>query len=356
MRTTTSKPFCSNGSLPEGLPTDVLQQSTVWARFMAWLLGKENVEFWETFDEEGQRLATAWVYLYRMRFQAYWVYVARGPVHTKESAAVFLLEQIALAHTCAVWVRWDPLVEGDKARTWLPSAQSAHASFHPKSTLLLDLTLDDEALLAQMKSKGRYNIRLARKKGVEVFGWTMREGTWQPLQEETPDLSLQDAVQIYTDISQETTARDGFSGHGARYFSAFLTEMPEHAQLFLARAEGEWIAGGLFTTVHGIGTYYYGASSNRQRSKMAPYLVQWTAIQYAKQQGCHAYDFLGVATPDSTDPSDLALLGVTDFKLKFGGMIRTGGYSWEKVQSPLWFFAIRTMKRLRGILSTVRKP
>jgi hypothetical protein len=36
---------------------------------------------------------------------------------------------------------------------------------HPKATLLVDLARDEEALLAGMKSRTRYNIRLAQPRG-----------------------------------------------------------------------------------------------------------------------------------------------------------------------------------------------
>ena len=60
--------------------------------------------------------------------------------------------------------------DGAEQRSWLeeqgfiPSEQSVQ----PRRTIAIDLTLDEEAILAQMKSKTRYNIRLAQRKDVSV--------------------------------------------------------------------------------------------------------------------------------------------------------------------------------------------
>lgn len=335
-----------------------LQQTPVWARFMAWLLGNDHVEFWTLRDGNGTLRAASWVYAYPLKWGKYWLYAARGPVlmrGQKEDAARQLLNAVRKAHPGAVWLRWDPLFTDDTAKNWQEGAMPAHASFHPKSTLVLDLNLGSEALLAQMKPKGRYNIRVAQKKGVRVHGWSMTDEGWQAMTEAAPVLERSEAVDIYTRLSRETTSRDGFSGHNAAYFDAFLTTMAGHSFLLLAEVEGHWIAGGIFTLLQGVCTYYYGASSNAHREKMAPYLVQWAAIEHALAEGCHTYDFLGIATPGSTHPSDLALSGVTDFKGKFGGIILTRGRSWEKIMHPALFWGIRAAKNLRPFLSRVRR-
>jgi len=332
-----------------------LHQTMVWARFMAWLLGPENVEFYDGENGEDHARAQSFVYVYPLPLGTSWLYTPRGPLTIGgTSAAQQLLSEASMRHPNAVWTRWDPLSDEGESKGLMHGSREAHAHFHPLSTLLLNLTQSEEEILAQMKPKGRYNIRLAEKKGVQVFAWSIQQGQWTALDEGAPTLSFEEAVMHFTQLARETTARDKFSGHSASYYKNFLTSLDEHAFLLLARFEGTWIAGGLFTIAGETCTYYYGASGSAHRAVMAPYLVQWSAIVRAKKHGCAWYDFLGIATPDSPAEEDRSLAGVTDFKRKFGGEVRTGGRAFEKIHRPWLFFLIRSVKTSRKFLSRLR--
>jgi len=67
-----------------------------------------------------------------------------------------------------------------------------------------------------MKPKGRYNIRLAEKKGVRV---------------ERAEKTLEN-IQIYFELMQETTNRDNFSGNSLSYYETFLKELDTSFLLF----------------------------------------------------------------------------------------------------------------------------
>ncbi len=166
----------------------------------------------------------------------------------------------------------------------------------PEFTNILDITKTDDELLAEMKPKGRYNIKLAEKKGVVV-----REGTPAEIEE-------------FYHLLEITTQRDGFRANGLEYYKSFVNDLP-FVRFLVAVHENEIIAGGIFTYSGKQALYYYGASASHKRNLMAPYLLQWEALRYGKSKGCTYYDFMGIANPqNSNDP----LAGVTDFKLKFG--------------------------------------
>ena len=147
-----------------------------------------------------------------------------------------------------------------------------------------------------MKPKGRYNIKLARKKWVVVE--QMDSHIWN--------------ITKFHKLMSETTARDSFAGNTLEYYKVFLESL-ENAQMFFAYHEQEIIAAGIFVVEGDVMTYYYGASSNHKRNLMAPYLLQWTAIEHAMKRGWKIYDFLGVAGDDEVNSS---LSWVTDFKMK----------------------------------------
>lgn len=198
----------------------------------------------------------------------------------------------------------------------------------PEHTLVLDLQKSEEELLAEMKSKGRYNIRLAEKKGVEIF--------------ESSD------VAAFHQILQETTERDEFSGHPKVIYKKMLENFGADGLLLLARYEGEIIAGGIFLFSGDTATYYYGASSNLHRNVMAPYLVQWRAIQEARKRVCRWYDFLGIAPEElGQDGKAHRLQGVSAFKEKFGGSRVQYAPAFEVIHSPSMYTCIRFLQKIR---------
>ena len=168
-------------------------------------------------------------------------------------------------------------------------------------TVILDLQKPEEALLAAMKPKWRYNIRLAEKKGVEVT----REGA--------------EALEHFYALYLETARRDGIAIHPLSYYRR-LFETPRDASadlsVWVARYEGKPIAA-IITLFHeGRATYLYGASSGEHRNLMPAYALQWKAIEAAKAAGCADYDCFGIPPDDSPDHP---MAGLYLFKTGFGG-------------------------------------
>lgn len=216
----------------------------------------------------------------------------------------------------------------------------AHAHYQPENTLVVDLSGTEEEILAQMKAKGRYNIKLAEKKGVEVI-------------EAGVEIGLEEGVAAFYDLLKETTERDKFGGHAARYYLKMLEILgPERAKLYLARYEGVIIAGVLVTFFGDLAIYYFGASGNQHRNVMAPYLLQWRAMLEAKKRGCRWYDFLGTAPLSEGENEEFTYdaghewAGVTEFKLKFGGEKVDFCPGAEKIYDRLFYWAMRLRKRV----------
>jgi lipid II:glycine glycyltransferase (peptidoglycan interpeptide bridge formation enzyme) len=97
-------------------------------------------------------------------------------------------------------------------------------------------------------------------------------------------------------LLSETTKRDDFFQNSRAYYTSFLHTIRDGniGGLLFAEFEGRIIAAGIFVYHHSIALYYYGASVSdvEIRKHMAPYLIQWTAIQEGKSRGCAIYDFL----------------------------------------------------------------
>ena len=99
-----------------------------------------------------------------------------------------------------------------------------YKKFIPPYTALIDLTQNQEEILAAMKPKGRYNIRLAQKNGVQ--GRLVEKS--------------RENIKIFYDLMRETTSRDHFSGNTLAYYQTFLEQ--ENAFLFFAEHEEEILA------------------------------------------------------------------------------------------------------------------
>ena len=220
--------------------------------------------------------------------------------------------------------RADPLgqaVTADwRARGWRFSAEQIQF----RNTVLVDLSAPEDEILARMKQKTRYNIRLAARKGVTVRPAARQD--WQLL------------YRMYA----ETAARDGFIIRPEAYYRTvweiFSAAETPHAEALLAEVDGEAAAGLWLFTFGGQGYYVYGMSRLRHRKKMPTYLLQWEAMRRAKARGCTVYDMWGA--PDVFGESD-SMWGVYRFKRGFGGEVRRTPGAWDYAPRP-WLYRLYT--------------
>ncbi len=333
-----------------------LHQLSSWGEFQAgrgtewrfWIIG---------LFREGILSGGSLVLRRKLPFGKCWLYLPKGPLldYDEKSAEnrlnVLLQELQSLGkRENAVFLRVEPglIKHGPEGLgrqlifDWKKTGfRPAHAHYQPEQTLVLDLRGTEKDILAQMKPKGRYNIKLAEKKGIQV----LLAGT---------DLPLQDAVKEFYTLLSETTSRDSFSGHPANYYLEMLEKLGEdQVKLYLAQYEGKFIAGIIVTFYKNLAIYYFGASANQYRNVMAPYLLQWEAVKQAKKNGQDWYDFLGTAplaeeNGEYNYDSKHAWAGVTEFKLKFGGRKVDFFPGMEKVYQPLWYWLIRLRKMFSG--------
>ena len=177
---------------------------------------------------------------------------------------------------------------------------------------MVDLRPSPDDILAQMKQKTRYNIRLAAKKDV-----TVRRG------------SLKD-IPVFNKLMRQTGERDQFGVHTPMYYyAAFeIFEPMDQVALFLAEYEGRPLAGVMVFALGETAAYLYGASSSEERQRMPTYAVQWAAMEWAKTRGCRQYDLWGIPdAPEEELEASFAdrhdgLWGVYRFKRGFGGQIQ----------------------------------
>jgi len=249
-------------------------------------------------------------------------YIPKGPLGS-DLEHLWPLVDAVCREKRAVFVKaepdaWEGEFSGTEQLKQAGFRPSAHA-LQPRRTIVLDLSGDDDQILARMKQKTRYNIRLAAKKDVVV----------EP----------SDDLETFGRLMEVTGERDEFGVHTQDYYQrAYELFHPSgKCQLFLATYNGQPLAGLMAFASGERAWYLYGASNNQERNRMPTYLIQWEAIRWAKDKGCTSYDLWGV--PDYAEEeletnfskrSD-GLWGVYRFKRGFGGELRRASSAWDKV-------------------------
>jgi lipid II:glycine glycyltransferase (peptidoglycan interpeptide bridge formation enzyme) len=217
-----------------------------------------------------------------------------------------------------------------------PPLVRAVADVQPPDTVLVDLRPSEEAMLAAMKSKWRYNVRLAEKKGVVV------------------EAAGIEGIPAFYELYRETARRDRIALHPEGYYSRLFSLAAERGgsgrggapdlRLWIARSEGRALAA-IITLFSGEeAVYLYGASSDEKRNLMPAYALQWAAMRAAKAAGCSRYDLFGI--PPSADP-DHPMAGLYRFKTGFGGVIAHRAGSWDYPLARLPYAAFRAAEGLR---------
>jgi peptidoglycan pentaglycine glycine transferase (the first glycine) len=268
-------------------------QSPIWQNISKHESYKTYLLAW---GKDGGLIALAQVLESRNFFGCFW-YLPRGPVFLSDINRENLylkikkdLEEKAKEQE-VVAIRFEPSnIEADSLKINFGKKIKA---IQPEKTWLLDISLSDNDLLAQMHHKTRYNIRLAEKRGVKIERGNLND------------------LNLFYHLLKITTKRDGFRGHSLEHYRQLLLHSQNKIELWLAKKDGKLLAAGLFSFYGARATYLHGASADSGRQHMAPFLLQWKMIKRAKELACHVYDFYGI--------DEKRWAGVTRFKLGFGG-------------------------------------
>lgn len=200
-----------------------------------------------------------------------------------------------------------------------------------RNTVLIDLNPSEEELLARMKQKTRYNIRLAERKGVSLR--VGRHEDFGMLYKMYAETSVRDGF-VIRDEGYYKTVWGSFMAHHPQFSNSPISNSSPFAEPLIAEVDNEPVAAIFVFYFAGRAYYVYGMSRDVHREKMPSYLLQWEAIKRAKARGCTVYDLWGA--PEVFDESD-SMWGVYRFKEGLGGqVVRTLG-AWDFAPSPLWY-------------------
>lgn len=211
-----------------------------------------------------------------------------------------------------------------------------HAEVHaiqPRETMFVDLTQSEEDLLARMKQKHRYNLKIAQREGVQVEHITK---------------DAEKSLDRFWKLLTATSDRHTFRLHTKEHYASILSHLGPKASLAFATHNGQDVAALMLITEGTVATYLHGGSRYEFRSVMAPYLLHWRLMVSLKAKGFTTYDFWGVHTKDGDAIKGHASEGVSRFKLGFGGELKHYPPTVDVIFQPLRYSAYKAIQRFRS--------
>lgn len=324
---------------------------------------------WENFHSPNSiRINEKLFIKHPLPFGLYWLECPMSEVTEKEIAALVSSDSSRIAsNICAVlaiFLRFNVSIERNQPYIPAKNSRKTKNSHFPQATIIIDLTQTEEEILAQMKQKGRYNIKIAQKNNVSVHEYNTSVPTpagRSPIEQKIShkDPSPQsEGLNTFYELLKKTASRDRFHIHPKSHYEKMLKILgPNNAKLFLAKFNNQTVAAAIVTFYGDTATYYYGASDHDLRHLMAPYLLHFEIMRSAAAHGYKKYDLFGIAptyaneagtnlnqkihqTHDKNHPWS----GVTEFKKKFGGKYIEYHEPREIILRPVWYWLYRFAK------------
>lgn len=270
-------------------------------------------------------------------------YFPKGDMPDEEQLAA--LKQIGAKHN-ALFIKMEPNVgqvvgvpsaHKHIAQFLLDNGAQAGRPLFTRYTFILDIKPSEDKLFNNLGSKTRYNVRLAIKKGVQIF-----------------ENSTQEGLDQYLQILAETTKRQGFYAHGPEYFKHMWETLNQSGmiKIFNAVYEGKVLASWIMFTFNGTLYYPYGSSRSENREVMASNLLMWEMILFGKRAGCTSFDMWGSLGPEP-DPKD-PWFGFHKFKKGYGGDLIEFIGTYDFVLNPMLYKLFRIAEDWRWKLLRLR--
>ena len=296
-------------------------QSWNWGEFNAAMGSK----IWRFGAYNGEKLIAV-VFAFKISAKrGTFLFIPHGPVvingldnqDKKEILELILVQLSEVAkEEKASFIRFSPIFERTQENENIfvdLGFRQAPIHMHPEVAWELDITPTAEKLLMDMRKTTRYLIRQAGKNpDVEIIKSSNVE-----------DLKL------FWPVYQKTAKRHHFVVFPEKYlqaefncFSAGPKGYPE-ILIFLGKYKGQVVSAAIFVIWQDMCFYHHSGSLTKFNKIPVSYLLQWAAIEEAKNRGCRIYNFWGIApdveTETDAQKSSHPWAGLSLFKMGFGG-------------------------------------
>jgi len=248
-----------------------------------------------------------------------------GGINNEVAQFVAYLKNLAREEH-SIFIKTEPL--DDKVPEVLHQFKFKKSSkeIQPKRTVIINLERPEDELLAAMHHKTRYNIHVGEKRGLQLREKNDPDAFWKLL--------------------KHTAKNNNFSTHDKSYYGKLLNAsvlnakmvFVEHDDRPLGTVKDRPIAGAILLTYGDTLYYLHGAMDRNYKSMMAPYILHWQIIKWAKKQGLKHYDLWGIDAKKWP--------GITRFKLNWGGEVKEYPGSFDLSVSKFWHLVYKIVRKI----------
>lgn len=309
-------------------------QSSIWQDF----LHKQKKDFWQlAVIENNQTIATCLLYENKLLAGRTYLYAPKGPIvsdkisEAKQKEAVALILSKARDIVISTNKKEEIFLKVEPDKIVLDELVKS-PDVQPRDTWVLDIDKSSEDVLAEMHQKTRYNIALARRRGVKV-------------RFSKDEKDLEDFLRLI----KQTYSRNDIVAHSDDYYKMLFKVLVSHGvgELCLAEVDAKVVTANMIIRFGSAVTYMHGGSDYNYRKYMAPQLLQWETIRQSIELGYKIYDFWGIAPEDG---SKAHWAGITRFKKSFGGRSITSPGAYNLIYDKNWYSLYQMISKLRKVL------
>lgn len=223
-----------------------------------------------------------------------------------------------------------PLFDVLSRSKWKESGRNRQSKYK----LNLDISPDEETILAGMDKSTRYNIKYAQKHGVVFNSYPLSH----------PDIEL--VLDRFYGLLKEMQSRaNNYPVRSYEYFQKLINEFRDTNQMVFNEVSfgGDVIAMNISQFTNTWASSFYAGSNRLHTNLKAPYLLRWESILQAKKRGCTNYDFWGIILNSKQHE------GYSQNKLGFGGRVGESYGIWEYTLKWYYFLWPILIKLRNGI-------